>query len=233
VERYFGSIPRGAPVRLPDISEPRQTQAKFKSERDPLAPRPAFAAAWHVPKRNSPEWYAMGLLDQILAQGQDSRLYQKLVRERGITSSVQAGINIGLGNMYNYNGPMQWTVGFMHDPSKSHQDITAAIEEVIEGVRTKPVSQEELRRAQTKIRANLYSIADPATRFGIVDLLAVGAMWENDPKWANNLERGFARVTPQLLMATAREYLRPTNRSILVTEAGAAAPAAAKTGASK
>jgi hypothetical protein len=36
-------------------------------------------------------------------------------------------------------------------------------------------------------------------------------------------------------MATAREYLRPTNRSILITEAGAAAPAAAtaKTGASK
>jgi predicted Zn-dependent peptidase len=235
VERYFASVPRGAPVKIPDISEPRQTQEKFRSYRDPLAPRPAFAAAWHVPKRNTPQWYAMGLLDQILAQGQDSRLYQKLVRERGITSSVQAGINLGLGNMYNYNGPMQWTVAFMHDQSKSQEEITAALNEVIEGVRTQPVTQDELRRAQTKIRANLYAIADPATRFGIVDLLGVGALWENDPKWVNQLERGFAKVTPELMMATAREYLRPTNRSILITEAGAAAPAAAtaKTGASK
>jgi predicted Zn-dependent peptidase len=234
VNRYFGGMPRGAPVRLPDISEPRQEREKFRIRKDPLAPRPAYTVAWHVPKRNSPEWFAMGLLDQILAQGQDSRLYQKLVRERAIAGSLQAGINIGLGNMYNYNGPMLWTVGLIHDPSKSREEITAAIDEVIEGVRTNPVSAEELRRAQTKIRADLYSNIDPATRFGLVDLLAVGAMWENDPKWVNRLESGFAQVTPELMLRTAREYLRPTNRSILVIEPGAAAPGAApKTGASK
>jgi predicted Zn-dependent peptidase len=175
----------------------------------------------------------MGLLDQILVQGQDSRLYQELVRERGITGGVQGGINIGLGNMYNYNGPMLWTVAFVHDPSKSREEITTALNEVIEGIRTTPVSQEELRRAQTKIRSSLYSNIDPATRFGMVDLLAVGAMWENDPKWVNRLEGGFAQVTPELLMRTAREYLRPTNRSILVIEPGAAAQGAPKTGASK
>jgi zinc protease len=229
IDRYFGSIPRGAPVQLPDISEPRQTQEKFRAKRDPLAPRPAFTAAWHVPRRNTPEWYAMGLLDQILGQGQDSRLYQELVRERGITGSVQAGINIGLGNMYNYNGPMLWTVGFVHDPAKSREEITAALDEVIEGIRTAPVTPGELERAKTKIRANLYAALDPATRFGMVDLLAVGALWENDPNWVNRLERGFAQVTPELLQKTAQEYLRPTNRTILVIEPGAAA----KTGAPK
>jgi len=234
VTRYFGSIPRGAPVQIPNISEPRQTEEKFKSRLDPLAPRPAFTAAWHVPKRGTPEWFAMGLLDQLLAQGQDSRLFQKLVRERALTGSLQAGINIGLGNMYNYNGPMLWTVGLIHDPDKRREDITAAMDEVIDDIRTTPVSDQELQRAKTKIRANLYANVDPATRFGMVDLLAVGALWENDPKWVNRLERGFAQVTPALLMKTAREYLRPTNRSILVIEPGAAAPAAAaKTGALK
>ena len=234
VDRYFGGIPRGEPVVLPDISEPRQTQEKFHVKNDPLAPRPAFTAAWHVPERNTPEWYAMGLLDQILAQGQDSRLYQELVRERGLTGSLQAGINIGLGNMYNYNGPMLWTVGFVHDPGKSREEITAALNEVIEGVRTNPVTAEELARAKTKIRADLYTAVDPATRFGMVDLLAVGALWEDDPNWVNRLERGFDQVTPELLLATAREYLRPTNRTILVIEPGAAAQAApARTGASK
>ena len=232
VTRYFGGIPRGAALQFPNIEEPRQTQEKFKTKRDPLAPRPAFTAAWHVPKRGTPEWYAMGLLDQILAQGQDSRLFQKLVRERALTGSVQAGINIGLGNMYNYNGPMLWTVGLIHDPDKRREDITAAMDEVIEGVRTAPVTAEELRRAKTKIRANLYANIDPATRFGMVDLLAVGAMWENDPKWVNRLERGFAQVTPELIQRTAQEYLRPTNRSILIIEPGAG-QGAAKTGGTK
>jgi zinc protease len=231
IDRFFRPIPGGDPVRMPDIAEPRQTAEKFKVKPDPLAPRPAFTAAWHVPKRNTPEWYAMGLIDQILVQGQDSRLFEELVRKRGIAGGVQGGINNGLGNMYNYNGPMLWTVGLIHDPSKTRQEITAALDSVIEDIRTKPVSTEELERARTKLRSNLYSLADPATRFGLVDLLAVGAMWENDPKWVNRLEAGFHRVTPELLLATAKEYLRPTNRSILIVEPAAAQ--GAKTGASK
>ena len=234
IDRYFATIPRGAPVTIPDISEPRQTQEKFHSKTDALAPRPAYTAAWHVPERGTPEWYAMGLLDQILVQGQDSRLYKKLVRESGIAGSVQGGINIGLGNMYNYRGPMLWTVGLIHDPAKTRPEITAALDSVIEDVRTNPVGAEELARARTKIRSNLYNLADPSTRFGLVDLLAVGAMWEDDPEWLNGLEAGFDRVTPELILATAKEYLRPTNRTILVIEPGAStAAAAAKTGASK
>lgn len=232
IDRYFRSIPGGAKVAFPDISEPRQMAGKFKIKEDKLAPRPAYSAAWHVPERNTPEWYAMGLIDQILVQGQDSRLFEELVRKRGLSGGLQGGINIGLGNMYNYNGPMLWTIGLIHDPGKSHEEITAAIDMVIEDIRANPVSADELARARTKIRSNLYNIADPATRFGLIDLLAVGAMWENDPKWVNRLESGFDRVTPELIQATAREYLRPTNRSILVIQP-APQPTGAKTGASK
>ena len=218
IARYFAGIPRGAPVKLPSVAEPRQTHEKSKVETDRLAPRPAYSIAWHVPPRDTPQWYAMGLLDQILVQGQDSRLYQKLVRDTGITSAVQGGVNVGLGNMFNYNGPMLWTVALVHDPSKTPQQITAAVDSVINDVRTKPVSAEELERARTKIRSSLYNLADPSTRFGLIDLLAVGAMWENDPQWVNRLEAGFDKVTPQLILATAKEYLRPTNRSILLRE---------------
>jgi predicted Zn-dependent peptidase len=138
-----------------------------------------------------------------------------------------------LGNMYNYRGPMLWTVGFVHDPTKSREEITAALDSVIEDVRAKPVSAEELERARTKIRSSLYNLADPSTRFGLVDLLAVGAMWEDDPKWVNRLEAGFSKVTPQLIQATAREYLRPSNRSILLVQPAAPALAAPATGAAK
>ena len=75
--------------------------------------------------------------------------------------------------MFNYNGPMLWTVALVHDPSKTPQQITAAVDSVINDVRTKPVSAEELERARTKIRSSLYNLADPSTRFGLIDLLAV------------------------------------------------------------
>lgn len=218
IERYFGNIPKGPPIKLPSLAEPRQTKAKFKIKPDPLAPKPAYSVAWHMPPRDTPQWYAMGLLDQIVGQGQDSRLYNKLVRQTGIASGVQSGINIGLGNMYNYRGPMLWTIGFIHDPSKSRAEVEKAVDSVIEDIRTKPVSADELERARTKIRSSLYNLADPSTRFGLIDLLAVGAMWENDPQWVNRLESGFEKVTPALILATAKEYLRPTNRSVLLIQ---------------
>ena len=232
IDRYFGTIPAGQPVQFPDITEPRQTAERFQTKPDPLAPRPAFTAAWHVPERDTPQWYAMGLLDQILVQGQDSRLYKKLVRDTAIAGNVQGGINVGLGNMYNYHGPMLWTVAFIHDASKTRPEITAALDSVIEDVRANGVTAEELERARTKIRSDLYDVADPSTRFDLVDMLAVGAMWENDPSWVNKLEAGFDQVTPELIKATAQEYLRPTNRTILLVEP-APAQRAAKTGASK
>ena len=223
VERYFGPIPRDEPVVLPDISEPRQTEALRSVHSDPLAPRPAWAAGYHMPPRGTPEWYAMGLIDQMVGQGADSRLYRKLVQERSLTGGVQAGINFGLGNMYNYNGPMLWTVTLTHDANRSEAEITAAVDEVIADLQNNTVSAEEMTRARTKLRSQLYGIVDQGTRFGLVDLLAVYALFDNDPSKVNDIEAGFAAVTPELIQQVAREYLRPTNRTILVIEPAAAA----------
>ena len=43
---------------------------------------------------------------------------------------------------------------------------------VIEELRTKPVSAEELARARTKMRSSLYSTIDGTGRIGLIDLLA-------------------------------------------------------------
>jgi predicted Zn-dependent peptidase len=51
--------------------------------------------------------------------------------------------------------------------------------------------------------------------FGRANLLAAFALFDDDPERINQLEQGFAQVTPALLMRTAQEYLRPTNRTIV------------------
>src|SRR5688572_32869480 len=53
----------------------------------------------------SSDLYAMGLIDQLLVQGADSRLYQSLVQKRGLTGSVSGGANPLLGNMFDIKGP--------------------------------------------------------------------------------------------------------------------------------
>ena len=223
IEKYFGGIPASKLPAMPDLSEPRQTEEKKATKADPLARRPALAFAYHMPERNTPEYYAMGLLDQLLVQGEDSLLYQELVKRRGYTDSVGGGINL-LGHMFNYNGPMLWMASLIHDPGVKPEQIMSAVDAVVTQVREKPVEQATIERAITKLRSDFYDVLSQLNGVGRADLLASFALFDDNPARINTLEAEFRRVTPAVLQRTAREYLRPTNRTVLVVEAKAGQP---------
>ena len=231
VAEYFGNIPQVPQPPDPDLTEPKQTAEKRSSKNDPLATRPALAIAYHVPDRYTPEWYAFGLIDQILGQGRDSRFYDELVRKRALTGGVNTGINYGLGTMYDYNGPMLWIIQAFHDADKPADSLISAFDTAIESLRTRPVDRPTLDRALVKLRSSLYSQVENFGGFGRANLLASFALFDDDPSRINRLEAEFAKVTPELLQRTAREYLAPTNRTILTVVPGAAPGAAPQSGA--
>ncbi len=220
VEKYFGGIKASKLPPTPDLSEPKQEKEKRASRKDKLANRPALAFAYHMPERNTSEYYAMGLLHQILASGDDALLRQELVKKRALTSGVSAGINFGLGNMYNYKGPMLWMGSVFYDDLSKSDQILAAVDSVIEGIQNKPVDKSTLNRAIIKIRSQLYDTMTQLNGFGLADLLASFALFDDNPARVNTIENEFRKITPEILQRTAREYLRPSNRTILVIEPG-------------
>lgn len=224
ITKHFGSIPSAQLPPPPDISEPRQTEERKGSRVDPLATRPALAVAYHVPERYTPEWYAFGLIDQILLQGRDSRFYDALVRQRALTGSVGGGVNAGLGNMYNYDGPMLWIASMFHDNDKPADSLLSAMDAVIAELQTRPVDQATLDRAMVKLRSGLYSSVEQFLGFGKADLLASFALFDDDPGRINRLEAEFAKVTPEQIQQTATEYLRRTNRTVYTIVPGKTAP---------
>ncbi|MGE5716324.1 MAG: M16 family metallopeptidase [Acidobacteriota bacterium] len=223
IQEYFGSIPSAPHQEIPDISEPRQEKEKRVSKEDAQAPRPALAVAYHAPKRNTLEYYALGLIDQILAEGNDSRLYDALVRKSGLTGEVEASIN-GLGNQFNIAGPTLFTLSLFHDRDKTPDAILKILDAEVEKLRTTPVDKATLDRAMVKMRSALYAMQEDLYGFGRADLLASFALFDDDPARINGLEKEFAKVTPELIRRTARQYLRPTNRTILAIEPKPEAP---------
>src|SRR5215468_2541246 len=147
IEKYFAGIPSVPQPSNPDLKEPRQEEEKRASKVDALAKRPALAVAYHMPDRNTPEYYAMGLIDQLLLQGDDSLLFQELVNHRGYTANVGGGINFLLGNMFDYNGPMLWELNLVHDNKTTADQILAAADDVIARIQNEPVDQQTLDRA--------------------------------------------------------------------------------------
>lgn len=221
--RYFEGIPAADPPPPADVSEPRQEVERRWSRVDPLATRPALAVSYHMPDRATPEFYAMGLLNELLAQGEDSLLHGELVLKRELTGDVDGGINF-LGHMHNAQTPLFWTTTLIHNTDVTVETLIEAYDTVIEPVREQTVSEEVLSRLRTKARSGLLrTIAEGGyPRFGVADLLASFELLEGDASRVNEIDARFAAVTPDLLRQTAVEYLRSSNRNILSVEAGAA-----------
>jgi predicted Zn-dependent peptidase len=168
----------------------------------------------------------MGLLDQILVQGEDSMLYQELIKNKNYGSSLNGGINSGLGNMFNYNGPMLFEADLVFDDKFTPQEILASADRVIQQVQDKPLPQAVIDRALVKLRSGLYDTMTQFGGFGRADLLASYALFDDKPDNINQIEANFRKVTPELIQKTAREYLRKTNRTVVILKAGKGAETA-------
>ena len=221
VEKHFGDLESRSLPTPPDLSEPRQEKEKRSNSLDPLAPQPALAFAYHIPERDTPEYYAMGMISLIALQGQDSLLHQRLVTDKGFSSFVGGGINLQ-GNMFDYFGPMIWVGYLIHDVQTDPELIVAEIDKVIEDLRTNLIDQQTLDRALLKFRSGFYDTQGSGFGTGRATLLGAFALFDDDPEKINRLEASMAGVTPELIREVARDYLRPTNRSVLFLEPGAA-----------
>jgi zinc protease len=66
-----------------------------------------------------------------------------------------------------------------------------------------------------KLRSSLYDTMGQFGGFGLMDLLASFALFDDDPARVNSLVAQFDKVTPEIIQKTAQEYLRPTNRTVI------------------
>jgi zinc protease len=222
VQKYFASIPRGPDAPKADISEPRQDKEIVASRVDKLAKRPAVAVGYHMPERHTPDFYAMALIQAILADGDDSLFYRKLVHDKGLTDRVNASAN-PLGNQFDYAGPMLWEVEVIYDPEKKADDVVGALDEVLAAFRAQPPTAAMMERARIKVRSQLYGLFDESFGLGRADLLACYTMFDDDPQEINRLEHDLMSVTPEQIQKTAAEYLRPTNRTVFKLDIAPAA----------
>jgi predicted Zn-dependent peptidase len=121
---------------------------------------------------------------------------------------------------------MLWMLYLVHDPAATPEAIIADVDAEIARIQAEPPTEEELARALTKLRASLYDLAGSSTRFGLLDLLASFALFDDDPDLINRLEANFRAVTPALISEVARTYLTPARRTIQIVQPGRAQPPA-------
>src|ERR1700691_1915449 len=101
VKKYFGAIPaQPTPPKVDLIDEPHYGERR-EIIYDPLARLPQIDIAYHIPPGNTPGNYAADQLPIILGQGESSRFYQDLVKDKQLASQifVQADRRIGTSQL--------------------------------------------------------------------------------------------------------------------------------------
>ncbi|HEX7140491.1 MAG TPA: pitrilysin family protein [Vicinamibacterales bacterium] len=216
-EKHFGSIPQRPLPPRPDISEPTQTAEKTFVEKDKLARTPAVAFAYHLPGRMTKDFFALSLLDPLLVSDESAKLYQALVKENQIASAVSGGFNYGLGNNFDYNGPMLYTFRVDYRPDMKGADVLKVVDKVVSAVQEHGITDEELQQAKINFRSqfleNLEGGIIPG--FGRADLLAALSLYDDDPNRINTILTDLDKVTAAEVRAAARKYLVPTNRTVI------------------
>jgi zinc protease len=213
--KQFGSIPsRPLPPR-PDIKEPPQTAEKSFTESDKLARTPAVAFGYHLPDRMTRDFFALSLLDPLLVGDESAKLYQALIKENQIASDVSGGFNYGLGNNFDYNGPMLYTFRVDYRPDLKGVDVLKVVDKVIASIQEHGITEDELKQAKVNFRSSFLENLESQGGFGRADLLAALALYDDDPNKINTILTDIDAVTAAQVQAAAKKYLVPTNRTII------------------
>ena len=213
IEKHFAGIPTATVPAKPDIAEPAQAKEKRLSQADKLAKLPALAVGYHLPDQKSADFAPMVLLNLILQGDESSRLYQRLVKEKEMTLDLTGGVNLGLGNEFDYDGPMLLTTRTTYKPGVKSDAVIAELDAVIADIVAKGVTAKELADAKVRFRSSYYDQLESG--FGKANLLASFALFRDDPGLINTSLTAFENVTAAQVKSAAAKYLVATNRTII------------------
>jgi zinc protease len=92
-EQWFGDIPAGEKYERKIKQEPVQKEPRMMEVTAPV-PLDALFKCWHISGRLDKRYYAAEIISEILGGGTSSRLFQSLVKEKQLFSSIDCS-NMG------------------------------------------------------------------------------------------------------------------------------------------
>jgi zinc protease len=218
IDRHFGDVPHRPAPQRPSFAEPPPAGEQRGEHLDQHAPLPAVALGYRIPDPvNELDGYLANLvLAAVLAEGDGSRLQQRLLHREPMVTDIDAAC--GLFGPFEARDPDTFIITAVHSPEVEQPRVLAAIDEELDKLASTPPSDQELAKVTARWVAGLHRehdrIVSRTLAFGSLELL------HGDPGLANELPTRISAVTPEAVAAAAKA-LRPDSRAVLtVTPAG-------------
>lgn len=202
--KWFAPIPAGKHYVRQLPVEPRQAEAR-KLETSAKVPLDGLYKAYHMPGRFQAGFHAADLLSDMLGRSKSSRLYQQVLRQNPLFSSINAYITTSID-------PGLLIIQGNLNKGVQLEEADAAVESVLQELIDQSVPDEELAKVKNQAEATLA--------FSEVELLnramnLAYAANAGDPDLVNREAEQIQAITTDSVKAMARQVLRKDNCSTL------------------
>jgi len=208
IKKYFENIPAQAPPPAPNVAEPEQKAERRKTIEDNFAPTARIDLVYKIPPGDSTDWYALGVVGQVLSHGTSSRLHQKLVKEKEIAQSVSAGPD-------ERRGPSLFWFSLGARPGSDLAVLERLVYDEIERLQHELIADWELDKVRMQLRREqaeqLYSTRRRANSMGHY------AVYYDDPNLINTVWQKYQNVEKSDLQRVAKKYFNEGNRTVVIT----------------
>jgi predicted Zn-dependent peptidase len=207
-EKWFGAIAGGERPVDTIPAEPAQTTARrLEVTRD--VPATALTIAFPMGDRTSRNYYACDILSDVLAGGNSARLYQSLVKDARLLSSVNAYITGDLdAGMFVLTGQLL--------PDTSVEAAEVAMWGELGKLKSEPIGDYELEKVKNKFEAETtfgeLNVMNKAMNLGFYAMLS-------DLPLINKEVAIYRSFSATELLSEARAMFTPMRSSTLVYKA--------------
>ncbi|MFZ9645864.1 MAG: M16 family metallopeptidase [Fluviibacter sp.] len=205
----YGAIPARALPERKQFEEPVQAGQRQLDVKAP-ADLPLLVMGWKVPRLNDPrkdvDPYALEMLAQILDGHDAARLPTALVKEQQVAVSIDTSYDS------TNRGPSMFMLQASPRPGHTIDQLEQAIRGALAEVANKGVSEQELTRARSQLRASeVYkkdSMMGQAMEIGMLETLGYG--WQASPLMLDKLNQ----VTVADVQRVAQSYFKDDQLTI-------------------
>jgi zinc protease len=208
LERLAGKESRGFLPEPHLPAEPPQLGKRYVEKPFPTDTC-QISMAYHIPGITHPDIYALDVLAILAGQGRSSLLHSELVEDRKLLRSI---------GTYSYTPEQSGLWGgsaIMHpDSDVTPAEIITAIQEILEGLKTRAVTPAQLEKARNQVLADYarqrQTMADQASSLGISWFIT------RDLEFDQTYLDGIRSVTAADLKRVAQTYLNEQNLTVAV-----------------
>ena len=203
-EKWFAPIPAGSPAKRNIAQEPPQTELRRK-EIMAQVPVDALYMCFRMCARAEADFYVGDLLSDVLASGRSCRLYQRLVKDKGIFSSIDAYVT---GTV----DPGLFVVEGRPHEGISLEAAEAAVWVELEDLMNNLLIDKELEKVKNQMQSAMEfsegGVLNKANNLAFYELLG-------DVNLINTETEIYENISAQDLQRVAKEIFAKENCSIL------------------